>query len=322
LRPKVNNYVLTIEKGEGYDLNRSLFERLILKQYPHETLNQQHRMRPEISALIRKLTYPELVDAPSTLGRPDILGLQDNIMLIDHDHQEDDFKNLAERRDSDATSSKQNSFETEMILKIVKYLGQQGYGTDDLVILTPYLGQLHNLRNELKKDNDTILSDLDSYELVRAGLINSSEAKLTKKAIRLATIGKDYIGRLCSSLPNTFQYLDNYQGEECDIVIVSLTRSNPNRDIGFMFSPERLNVLLSRSRNGLIMIGNMDTFMNARNPKGKELWTRLFNDLRHEKHIYEGLPIKCEKHPDRTLILSQPEQFDDACPDGGCNEPW
>jgi Ni,Fe-hydrogenase III component G len=73
----------------------------------------------------------------------------------------------------------------------------------------------------------------------------------------------------------------------------------------------------------MVMIGNMDTFMNARNPKGKELWTRLFNDLHHEKHIYEGLPIKCEKHPDsRTLILSQPEQFDDACPDGGCIEPW
>lgn len=181
---------MTIEKGEGYDLNRSLFERLILKHYPHETLTQQHRMRPEISALIRKLTYPELVDAPSTFNRPNILGLQDNIVFIDHNHQEDEFKELKERRESDAASSKQNSFETEIILKIVKYLGQQGYGTNDLVILTPYLGQLQNLRKALTTDNDTILNDLDSYELVRAGLINSAEAKLTKKAIRLATIGK------------------------------------------------------------------------------------------------------------------------------------
>lgn len=190
LRPKVNNYGLTIEKGEGYDLNRSLFERLILKHYPHETLKEQHRMRPEISSLIRFLTYPDLVDAPSTLNRPDILGLQDNIVFIDHDHPEDDLPKIADRRDMAATSSKQNSFETDMILKIVKYLGQQGYGTDELVILTPYLGQLQNLRQALKEDNDPILSDLDSYELVRAGLINSADAKLTKKAIRLATIGK------------------------------------------------------------------------------------------------------------------------------------
>ncbi|KAI6121084.1 hypothetical protein F5141DRAFT_496683 [Pisolithus sp. B1] len=64
LRPKVNNYTLTVEKGEGYDLNRSLFERLVLKGFPHVTLSSQHRMRPEISALIRALTYPDLKDAP------------------------------------------------------------------------------------------------------------------------------------------------------------------------------------------------------------------------------------------------------------------
>ena len=75
LRPKVNSYKLTVEKGEGYDLNRSLFERLILKGFPHQTLHQQHRMRPEISFLIRSLTYPNLIDAPKTQGRPDIRGL-------------------------------------------------------------------------------------------------------------------------------------------------------------------------------------------------------------------------------------------------------
>jgi len=179
---------LTIEKGEGYDLNRSLFERLILRGFPHKTLTEQHRMRPEISSLIRELTYPELVDAPKTLNRPNILGLQDNIVFIHHEHPEDENLSISDRRDA-SSPSKQNSFESSMILKIVKYLGQQGYGTNEIVVLTPYLGQLQNLRQALKKDNDPILSDLDSYELIRAGLVNSAEAKLTKKAIRLATIG-------------------------------------------------------------------------------------------------------------------------------------
>ena len=41
--------------------------------------------------------------------------------------------------------------------------------------------------------------------------------------------------------------VDNYQGEESDIVIACLTRSNDKGDIGFMFAPQRVNVLLSRA---------------------------------------------------------------------------
>lgn len=113
---------------------------------------------------------------------------------------------------------------------------------------------------------------------------------------------------------------DNYQGEESDIVLVSMTRSNKSHDIGFMAAPERLNVLLSRARDGLIMIGNSETFMNAR--KGKEVWRKLFDHMKENNHIYEGFPVKCEKHPDRTALLSSAEDFEIQCPDGGCKEPW
>ncbi|KAF8877918.1 P-loop containing nucleoside triphosphate hydrolase protein [Infundibulicybe gibba] len=300
LRPKINSYKLSVEKGEGYDLNRSLFERLVLKGYPHETLSQQHRMRPEISALIRELTYPDLTDAADTQGRPNLRGVTDNIVLINHQHPEDDMPNLSDRNDL-STSSKQNTHEVEMVLKIVRYLGQQGYGTDKLVILTPYLGQLRNLAESLKKDNDPILNDLDSFDLVKAGLLPAATAQDAKKPIRLATI-------------------DNYQGEESEIVIVSLTRSNSNHDIGFMFSPERLNVLLSRARNALIMIGNTETFSKSR--KGGEIWSKLFGLLKKGNHIYDGLPVACGRHPDRKALLCNPADFDNECPDGGCKEPW
>jgi len=76
-----------------------------------------------------------------------------------------------------------------MILKIVRYLAQQGYGTGKLVILTPYLGQLRAIMDALKKDSDPVLSDLDSHDLVRAGLMSESAAKSSKKQIRVATIG-------------------------------------------------------------------------------------------------------------------------------------
>lgn len=126
LRPKVNDYRLTVEKGEGYDLNMSLFERLALKGYPHETLLQQHRMRPEISFLIRELTYPDLIDAPSTQNRLPIRGLQDVIVFVNHAHPEDELTCIADRQDLTASSSKQNTYETEMVLKTVRYLAQQG----------------------------------------------------------------------------------------------------------------------------------------------------------------------------------------------------
>lgn len=186
LRPKCSNYNLTVEKGDGYDLNRSLFERLVLRDYPHNTLSLQHRMRTEISSYVRHLTYPELRDAPGTRTRPPIKGLQRNVVFIDHSVSED-----GAAKDSDIKgTTKTNTYEIKMILAIVKYLGQQGYGTDKLVILTPYLGQLSLLRKMLSSSHDPVLNDLDSFDLVKAGLTSSGSAKSSKKPIRLATIGE------------------------------------------------------------------------------------------------------------------------------------
>jgi superfamily I DNA and/or RNA helicase len=146
-------------------------------------------MRPEISALVRQLTYPDLVDAAKTKNRAQLRGVEDVIVFINHDEPEDITPQLADRRDINSISSKQNSHEAGMVLKIVRYLAQQGYGTEKIVILTPYLGQLHKLQEVLRKDNDPILNDLDSYDLVRAGLLPAASAKIKKKSIRLATIG-------------------------------------------------------------------------------------------------------------------------------------
>ncbi|KAI6102496.1 P-loop containing nucleoside triphosphate hydrolase protein [Pisolithus croceorrhizus] len=300
LRPKVNNYTLTVEKGEGYDLNRSLFERLVLKGFPHVTLSSQHRMRPEISALIRALTYPDLKDAPKTKNRDNIRGVQSNVIFVNHSHPEDEDKRISDRADGGSTSSKQNTYEVKMVLRIVRYLAQQGYGSENIVILTPYLGQLSNLRDALKNETDPILNDLDSNDLSRAGLLTDGNSKKKKTRIRLATI-------------------DNYQGEESDIVVASLCRSNSSNSIGFMDSPERLNVLISRARNGLILIGNSATFECSK--KGGKLWTDFLDLMRKGGYVFGGFPVKCEKHPDKKREIAQPDDFDAYTPDGGCTEP-
>ncbi|KAL1740854.1 P-loop containing nucleoside triphosphate hydrolase protein [Schizophyllum fasciatum] len=304
LRPKVSSYQLSVEKGDGYDLNVSLFERLVLKGYPHHTLLTQHRMRPEISKLIRALTYPGLRDSPKTNDRPNLRGVRDNIVFIRHAKPEDENRKLSTNDTPSYKSSKQNTYEAEMLLKILHYLGQQGYGTDRVVILTPYLGQLKQLQDALRSGmNEPIMGDLDVQDLIRAGVdmpMAMPIGKSSKKAIRISTI-------------------DNYQGEENDIVLASLTRSNPDHDIGFMFAPERLNVLISRARNALIMIGNDDTFRRAR--KGGELWRRFFGLLEEGRHIYNGFPVRCERHNKRELDVREPGDFKVQCPNGGCTQP-
>ncbi|KAF4126208.1 Superfamily I DNA and/or RNA helicase [Geosmithia morbida] len=299
LRPRYNNYDLSVEKGDGYDFNKSMFERLIEQGHLHVTLQNQHRMDPEISQIVRHMTYPDLLDDYKTKSRPAIRGIVGRVVFMNHDKPENDVGQLQDTRDAGTVFSKENSFEVEMVLKLVKYLGQQGYNTSNIVILTPYLGQLRLLRDALIKTTDPILSDFDSGELIRAGLLTSAAGNVDRGEIRLSTI-------------------DNYQGEERDIVIASLTRSNERGDIGFMKAPERLNVLVSRARNCLIMIGNMATFINSL--QGKDTWVPFFQLLKDKEYLQDGIRVRCEQHPERTSTLASPQDFELKCPDGGCSE--
>jgi hypothetical protein len=67
-------------------------------------------MRPDISNLVRQLTYPNLLDAPKTLNRPHLRGVDSDIVFIEHSKQEKELENVHESRDSGAKSSKQNEY--------------------------------------------------------------------------------------------------------------------------------------------------------------------------------------------------------------------
>ncbi|KAJ4858252.1 ATPase family associated with various cellular activities (AAA) domain-containing protein [Trichoderma breve] len=282
LRPKVNNYNLTVEKGEGFDLNVSLFERLIRQGHRFAVLQEQFRSHPDISQFARLLAYPELKDVPKTHHYKPIRGLQKRVVFVHHEHPEEQLNNVSDRRDPTSKTSKKNTFEAEMVLKTVKYLSQQGYKSEDMVVLTPYMGQLSLLRQTLSEINDPYLNELDTHDL-----------------LRLSTV-------------------DNYQGEESDIVIISMARSNKNGDIGFLVACERLVVLMSRARKGIILYGNMNTFLASK--KGGELWKKYFDAMKEKGFLFDGLPVHCEQHPTRLSLLQKPQDFDQHCPDGGCAE--
>jgi hypothetical protein len=87
-----------------------------------------------------------------------------------------------------------------------------------------------------------------------------------------------------------------------------------------MSAPQRLNVLLSRARNGLIIIGNADTFQKSR--KASSVWKPFIQQLSDNGHLFDGFPTKCEQHPNITAILANPKDFDIHCPSGGCSRDW
>jgi hypothetical protein len=48
----------------------------------------------------------------------------------------------------------------------------------------------------------------------------------------------------------------------------------------------------------------------------------FFNQLSEARQLYDGFPVKCERHPKTMALLKKIEDFDMECPDGGCLEPW
>ena len=303
LRPKVETHSLTVDAKQGHDLNLSLFERLIGAGLAHKTLEMQHRMRPDISSIARHMTYPYLRNHPSVEGRDAVRGLATNVIFVNHTHPE----KQASEDDSFSckTLSKVNEFEAAMCVQIVHFLLLQGYEPRQIVILVPYLGQLKVISDLLMaQEIITSLDERDAEDLLSLKVDQPwSLPGKSARHIRISTI-------------------DNYQGEEADLVVASLVRSNSKGRIGFLGradAEQRVNVLCTRARLGLILIGNAACFRHSSPPS--PLWPKLLDFLHRHGAIFDGLPIKCQKHqsqPDPSEVCC-PELLRARCKDGaGC----
>lgn len=109
--------------------------------------------------------------------------------------------------------------------------------------------------------------------------------------------------------------VDDFQGEENDIVLLSLVRSNPESNIGFLSSPNRTCVSLSRAKKGLYIIGNLSMLRG----KDKTLWPEIISDLEQQQCIGNALPLYCRVHKERKILVAVPEDFRKS-PEGGCDQ--
>ena len=310
LRPKVENYTLQTVSGKGYNLDQSLFERLILSpKLVSTTLEVQHRMSPVISSFIRMQTYPRLKDHPSVHTHPDVKGVNSNVVFIDHHRQEDGERTSGLESGHDKTKS--NLYEAELSVELVRFFLLQGYRQDQIVVLTPYVGQLLKIVHLMTKnmsETTAYISDLDMQELLDDAL-DSENTNVS------ASNGRGDRGRSVR-----VSSIDNFQGEEADIVIISLVRSNRHGNIGFLKEEQRVNVLLSRARYGLFIVGSAKTLLSSK--KGARVWQPLLETMENNGQLLKGLPAICETHKkDAPISLAKPEDFRLLRPNGGCCRP-
>ncbi|XP_063233033.1 NFX1-type zinc finger-containing protein 1-like isoform X1 [Bacillus rossius redtenbacheri] len=110
--------------------------------------------------------------------------------------------------------------------------------------------------------------------------------------------------------------VDNFQGEENDIILLSLVRSNEEGKIGFLSIENRVCVALSRARKGLYIIGNMDHLTGS-----SELWRQIRASLVAQQSLGGALPLRCQVHQGQCSQVKAAGDFLRSVPEGGCMLP-
>ncbi|KAG8185044.1 hypothetical protein JTE90_017065 [Oedothorax gibbosus] len=255
LRPNPTVHLLAVK----YDLNVSLFERMIENGIDCHKLSIQHRMRPEIASLISPHIYENLENHNSVAKFENIKGVFKNVFFVTHTY--------SELQESDS-KSKVNQHEAKFIINLCKYFINQGYSSSQITVLTTYSGQLFEMK---RLKNQSILNDVK------------------------------------------FTVVDNYQGEENDIILISFVRSNEDGVVGFLKIANRVCVALSRAKKGLFCIGNFKLLAEK-----SELWQAIVEQLEKDKSIGPSLQLNCQNHPEVINVVETDRDFD-SVPEGGCD---
>lgn len=318
LRPSINNFKeLSLESKQGalHKLDRSQFERLSVGErgrpsMPVAQLDVQRRMRPDFSELVRNTIYPKLIDHPSTLILPDVVGMRKNLFWLDHRNLEDD-----KDKDIHHSKSKSNPWEIELVHALVRHIVRQGvYKSSEIAVLTPYTGQLQKLRTAMRNDFEIVLSERDQDALEKDGFAvddvsDSKNVSVDQQGHRRKPLQRKKLSDLLRVAT-----VDNFQGEEAKIIIVSLVRSNKQGKVGFLKTTNRVNVLLSRAQHGMYLIGNTETYSSV------SMWQQVIEMLQASDSVGDSLGLCCPKHPDKVIEVQQPDDFIQLSPEGGCRE--
>lgn len=225
-------------------LHRDTFRRGNLALPMAGRLEEQYRMHPAIADLVSETFYDgALGTAEQTRAKRqaeycpfEIVDaksfLSSPIVVIDMPWSQ----KSSDRRVSERTPAYHNLAEEDAVVEILSALRPLAYvkKKPSLAVLTPYNEQVKRISRRVAMERSHRLAHLDGFDLP-----------------------KDYV-----------HTIDSFQGDEADIVVVSLVRNNGRswrKGLGILGDARRMNVMLSRARWKLVIVGSLE-FLQRRFP--------------------------------------------------------
>lgn len=201
-------------------LGKTLMERIVENKPETVTLlKMQYRMNEQIMKFSSEWFYHGMVESAPTVSHRGILDYDTPMMWIDTAECDGKEEFVGEN------FGRINRAEAELTLQTLQQylekIGKQRILEEsiDVGIISPYRAQVQLLRKELRK------------------------REFFRPYRHLLTV-------------NT---VDGFQGQERDIILISLVRSNDCGDIGFLRDLRRMNVAITRARMKLIILGSSET---------------------------------------------------------------
>ena len=201
-------------------LGKTLMERIVENKLETVTLlKMQYRMNEQIMKFSSEWFYHGMVESAPTVSHRGILDYDTPMMWIDTAECDGKEEFVGEN------FGRINRAEAELTLQTLQQylekIGKQRILEEsiDVGIISPYRAQVQLLRKELRK------------------------REFFRPYRHLLTV-------------NT---VDGFQGQERDIILISLVRSNDGGDIGFLRDLRRMNVAITRARMKLIILGSSET---------------------------------------------------------------
>lgn len=243
-------------------LGKTLMERIAENKPEVVTLLKiQYRMNDEIMRFSSDWFYGGKVESAPQIKYRSVLDYDHPITWIDTSNEENQITIEGEDapEDSASTSSSVSAANQNSDLNFKEQFVGESFGRINKAEAELTLLTLAEYFTKIGKQR--VLS-----ESIDVGIISPYRAQVQylKKLIKKYEFFKPY-RRLISV--NT---VDGFQGQERDVILISLVRSNDEGQIGFLKDLRRMNVAMTRARMKLIILGNKNTM--TKHPFYKKLW--------------------------------------------------
>ena len=243
-------------------LGKTLMERIAENKPEVVTLLKiQYRMNEDIMRFSSDWFYGGQVESAPQIKYRSILDFDHPITWIDTSNEENQITIEGEDapEDSASTSSSSSAANQNSDLNFKEQFVGESYGRINKAEAELTLLTLAEYFTKIGKQR--VLGDS-----IDVGIISPYRAQVQylKKLIKKYEFFKPY---RCLISVNT---VDGFQGQERDVILISLVRSNDEGQIGFLKDLRRMNVAMTRARMKLIILGNKDTM--TQHPFYKKLW--------------------------------------------------